>query len=132
MALAELSFADHAKLAKAGRNFNCENCSERVRSLRRCREDRFDFTENDNPIFPIVIEKGGTPYNFCPGKATWDFEAVSLYRLLLVSSQTGMMLDKGPLIEQSALWIDLLAWFIPFYDQAKFVARAKMILGEKG
>lgn len=133
MALAELSFADHAKLKAAGRNFDCASCPERVQKLRRCREDRFDFNENDGPAFPIVLEKGGTQYGFCPGKATWDAEAVNLYRLLIVAAETGTMLDKGSLSEQPGYWIELLAWFIPFYSNQKFVSRARMILGnDKG
>lgn len=130
MALAELSFADHGKLKAAGRSFDCSNCHERVKKVRRCREDRFDLNEEDAAIFPMSIDKGGTRYGFCPGKATWDAEAVALYRLLIVSAETGIMLDNGSLAEQSSYWIELISWFIPFYDNAKFIARARMILGD--
>jgi hypothetical protein len=78
----------------------------------------------------MYVEKGGTLYGFCPGKATWDSEAVGLYRLLIVAAETGTMLDNGSLSEQSDYWIELLAWFLPFYDNQKFVSRAKMILGD--
>jgi hypothetical protein len=130
MALAELSFADHAKLKSNGRSFDCATCTERVQKIRRCREDRDDFGPDDAAIFPINIEKGGSNFGFCPGKATWDPEAVSLYRLLMISAQTGAMLDKGSLADQADYWIELLAWFLPFYDHHKFVSRAKMILGD--
>jgi hypothetical protein len=43
-----------------------------------------------------------------------------------------MMLDKGSLSEQTDYWIELLAWFLPFYDNQKFVSRARMILGDSG
>lgn len=78
----------------------------------------------------MYVHKGGTLFGFCPGKATWDYEAVGLYRLLIVSAHTGTMLDKGSLSEQADYWIELLAWFLPFYDQQKFISRAKMILGD--
>lgn len=130
MALAELSFADHAKLSRDGRSFNCTSCPERIQKLRRCREDRDDFTEADAPFFPLQIEKGGQTYGFCPGKATWDREAVDLYRLLIVAAETGTMLDDGSLSAQSHDWIELLAWFLPFYDHQKFVSRVKLVLGD--
>lgn len=130
MALAELAFADHAKLKGQGRSFDCATCPDRIQKLRRCREDREDFTEKDGAVFPMYVEKGGTNFGFCPGKATWDHEAVSLYRLLLVAAETGTMLDRGSLSEQADYWIELLAWFLPFYDNQKFVSRAKMILGD--
>lgn len=98
--------------------------------MRRCREDRNDFTDADGAIFPMYVEKGGETYGFCPGKATWDKEAVSLYRLLLVSAETGRMLDNGSLSDQADYWIDLLAWFLPFYDHQKFVSRVRMVLGD--
>jgi hypothetical protein len=128
--LAELSFADHARLKREGRTFDCQACPKRVQEIRRCREDRDDFTSDDGAVFPIMIEKGGTGFSFCPGKATWDREAVSLYRLLIVAAETGTMLDNGSLSDQSDLWIELLAWFIPFYEQQKFVSRVKLVLGD--
>lgn len=130
MALAELSFADHAKLKSQGRSFDCTTCPARVQTLRRCQDPREDFTSDDSAVFPMYVEKGGTLYGFCPGKATWDSEAVGLYRLLIVAAETGTMLDNGSLSEQSDYWIELLAWFLPFYDNQKFVSRAKMILGD--
>jgi len=51
---------------------------------------------------------------------------------LIVAAHTGMMLDKGSLSEQTDYWIELLAWFLPFYDNQKFVSRARMILGDSG
>ena len=130
MALAELSFADHAKLARQGRSFDCRACPERIQKLRRCREDREDFTEADASFFPMQIEKGGQTYGFCPAKATWDAEAIDLYRLLIVSAETGTMLDDGSLSAQSPDWIELLAWFLPFYDQKKFISRVQLVLGD--
>lgn len=130
MALAELAFADHGKLKSQGRSFDCAACPERIQRVRRCRDEREDFGPDDGAVFPITVEKGGTKFGFCPGKATWDQEAVSLYRLLLVSAETGTMLDRGSLSEQADYWIELLAWFLPFYDNQKFISRAKMILGD--
>jgi hypothetical protein len=130
MALAELSFADHAKLSREGRSFDCKTCPERIQKLRRCREEREDFTSDDAGFFPMQVDKGGQTYGFCPGKATWDMEAVHMYRLLIVAAETGTMLDNGSLAEQTTDWIELLAWFLPFYDHHKFVSRVRMVLGD--
>lgn len=130
MALIELSFADHAKLKSQGRSFDCQTCPDRIKKLRRCLEDRFDFTGDDNAVFPIQIEKGLNLYGFCPAKATWDPEAVTAYRMLLIARETGNMIDNEPLSMQSSAWIELLSWFIGFYDNLKFVQRLKMVFGD--
>jgi len=39
------------------------------------------------------------------------------------------MLEEGPLMDQPGWWIDLLSWFLPFYNDQKFWSRAKAILG---
>jgi len=132
MALLELEFADHVQLKKKGRNFQCVGCPKNIQKLRRCREDRWDFTEDDASFFPIRIHEGGGFYGFCPGKATWDQEAVFLFKLLVVSFEQKALLVAGGIADQPAWFIEQLGWFVTAYDSNKFTSRARMILGEGG
>jgi len=68
-------------------------------------------------------------YAFCPGKSTWDSSIAGLYQALVITAETGIMLEEGPLMDQPGWWIDLLSWFLPFYNDQKFWSRAKAILG---
>ena len=126
----ELEFADHAGLKKQGRNFNCDLCKEKVQQIRRCREERWDFNDQDGTQFPIRLGEGGGLYGFCPAKATWDHEATSLYRLLLLSAETGALLKTGGIADQPGWFMDLAAWFLPKYSELRFYSRAKAILGD--
>lgn len=110
--------------------FNCSVCPLATQELRRCREDRWDFTYKDSGLFPIYIEQGGNAYSFCPGKATWDGETLFLYKALVVAAETGIMLEKGSLIDQPEWWVDLLSWFIPAWSDSRFYSRARAILGD--
>lgn len=76
------------------------------------------------------IYDGGELYGFCPSKATWDAEAVLLYRSLVVATQCGTMWERGSLSEQPSWWIELLSWFVQKYNHEVFVQRAKMVLGD--
>lgn len=80
----------------------------------------------------MYVHKGGTLYDFCPGKATWDTEAVTLFGLLALSSETGVMLESGGINDQPAWYIDMLAWFMPLYSTAKFLRQASAIFGGGG
>jgi len=127
----ELSQTDLGALKASGRSFNCDGCAERVKKLRRCGEDRFDFNENDGSIWPMQIEKGGEMFGFCPGKATWDAKAVQTFQLLTLAAETGeIKLIDGGMMDQPDWWLDNLAWFVPRYNLLQFISRAKMILGD--
>lgn len=78
----------------------------------------------------MYVERGGTLFGFCPGKSTWDAEAVAIYQALVVTAETGIMLEDGSLSQQPDWWIDLLAWFLPYYSDQKFYSRARSILGD--
>lgn len=130
MALVELAFADLGELARQGRNFTCSKCKPGIKALRRCGEAREDFTEADGSLWPITITPGGAQFSFCPGKATWDREAVALVSTLRLAAETGMMLEAGGIADQPDWWIDMLGWFVPAYDQHKFMSRARAILGD--
>lgn len=93
-------------------------------------EPRFDLNEKDGNQFPIYIESGGRPFGFCPAKATWDNEAVSTFKLLSLTAETGQLYNDGGLSEQPFWFIELISEFIPRYNDFKFYSRAKMILGD--
>lgn len=108
----------------------CADCPERIQKLRRCREDREDFTEKDGSAWPMYIHQGGEQYGFCPAKSTWDPQLSEMFRLLVIASETGVMLTNGGLLDQPDWWVESIAWFIPRYDHAKFTGRVKMVLGD--
>lgn len=122
--------ADHTKLKSEGRNFSCASCPLAIQKIRRCREDRIDFSEKDGSIWPIYVQKGGQGFGFCPAKATWDSDAMGIYRLLSLAAETGTMYESGGLADQPAWWIDLAAWFMPRYRDFKVMSYAKAILGD--
>lgn len=124
----ELTFADHAKLKKEGRHFDCSTC--KVAKLRRCKEDRWDFTDKDANIFPMYVHQGGELYGFCPAKATWDSWTVTMYRALVCAVSTGAQWQSGGISEQPEWWIDLLSWFSTQYDMTNFSRKARMVLGD--
>lgn len=110
--------------------FNCSSCPISTQEIRRCREERSDFTAQDSVIFPMYVTKGGDMYGYCPGKATWDDTAAFVYQALVITAETGIMLEDGPISKQPGWWVDLLAWFLPYYSDSKFYSRASRIMGE--
>jgi hypothetical protein len=114
-----------------GRSFDCSTCKQTIKNLRRCGEDRFDFNADDGPFWPIQLYQGGELYGFCPAKATWDFEAVSIFRLLIVAAETGNInLIVGGIMDQPDWWVEQISWFIPKYKQLQFVQKVRMVLGD--
>ena len=109
---------------------DCQVCPERVQKLRRCREDRWDFTEKDGSAWPMYVEPGGEMYGFCPAKAGWDPNLIRLFQLLLIATETGVMIERGGLRDQPSWWIEQLAWFATKYDSIKFASRMKSVLGD--
>lgn len=126
----ELATADHSRLKRDGRSFNCATCPQKIKTLRRCAEDRDDFTEVDGTIWPMIIETGGTHFGFCPAKAAWDVEAMGMFRLLGLAAETGNMYEAGGLSNQPDWFIDLASWFIPLYKQRKIALFARSIFGD--
>jgi hypothetical protein len=128
MALLELSFANPAQLKKEGRVFDCANCPNSIQKIRRCKEDK-EFTAADGAIWPMYINKGGTMYNYCPGKATWDAQAAELFHRLVLMCEMKVFPRAGGIDDQDSDIIETLAWFLPKYDIHKFMQRAEMVLG---
>jgi len=114
----------------AGRNFDCSKCSEDIAAARRCKTPRWDHKSEESSIFPIAIVKGGATYGFCPGKAMTDYQTVKIYRILSLAAETGALLNSGGIVDQPSWFIEMLTWFIPVYDGAKFSSKAYMILGD--
>ena len=98
--------------------------------LRRCEEDRFDFTMKDNPaVWPIHIIKGGPGFGFCPGKATWDVDAAELYKMLELTYHLKMLPYQGNLMDQPSWFVDVLHWFVVTYDEMKVMTRQQKLWG---
>jgi hypothetical protein len=125
-ALLELQFAD----PKRQDELNCGKCPERIRKLRRCEEDRWDFDVRDAAFWPMRVSPHGALYGFCPAKAAWDRRVVSVYNALVVSAETGAQWQSGGIADQPAWWIELIAWFVPSYNELRFSQRARAILGD--
>lgn len=81
-------------------------------------------------MWPMYVIDGGTPFSFCPGKATWDRSATSTFRLLVVCAETGSLYSEGGIGDQPDWFIELLGWFLPRYNDLKFISRARFILGD--
>ena len=122
----DLAFCDNAELRNEGRNFNCKECPKSVQKLRRCRENRWDFTADDGAIFPMYINKGGNLYGFCPSKvARDDQKTVRLFNLLILCHEYKVLPFGGDLVEQPEWVVDLLSDFAIKYDQMKFYSRMR-------
>ena len=78
----------------------------------------------------MTVSKNSQGFGFCPGKATWDSEAVSIFRMLMVSFEYKVLPFSGAVSDQPHWMISLLSVFASRYDGAKFTSRAKMILGD--
>ena len=78
----------------------------------------------------MSISKGGTLFGFCPGKATWDNEAMTLFNTLVTCVEYDKLLTNKSVLDHSTWAIDLLAWFAVEYKQEVFISRAKMIFGD--
>lgn len=91
-----------------------------------------DFTAKDDPsVFPIYVTPGSSLFSFCPAKATWDKEAVALYRSLKIAAESGTMWVGGGIADQPDWWIELLSWFLPRYNDLRFSGRVRGFLGSE-
>ena len=69
-------------------------------------------------------------FPFCPGKATWDSSVVNMFRTLTITAETGALYDDGGIADQPHWYVTMMAWFLPRYNDHKFAARARSILGD--
>ena len=124
-----LRFADHAQLKKDGRNFDCGTCMAAVQKLRRCKEERDNFTRADGPLWPMPIQKGGRGFGFCPGKATWSSEAAELMSILELTHITRTLFYPGSISEQPAWYVELIKDLLPQYEGHKSAQRHNSMWG---
>lgn len=88
--------------------------------LRKCEDDREDFTKKDNPgLWPIRLSKGGPAFSFCPGKATWDHDAAEALRLLETTYFLGQPLFPGSFMEQPWWYAEFISEYLPVYDDMR-------------
>ncbi len=78
----------------------------------------------------MQVSQGGALYGFCPAKATWDFQANQIFKMLVISAECGIMYTAGGIEDQPSWYFDLCAHFIPRYHDFKFNSRVKMVLGD--
>lgn len=76
------------------------------------------------------VHEGGGLYGFCPGKATWDQEAVTIFEVMTVATEQKALLNAGGIAAQPGWFINLLSWFGPAYDMQKFVQKARLVMGD--
>jgi len=77
-----------------------------------------------------VSSPKGELYGFCPAKvARDDYETVSLFHTLIVTAETGQLLEPGGISGQPSWYVDELAWFLPRYNSFKFASQAAMVFG---
>jgi hypothetical protein len=127
----ELVYTDSSQLED--RCFTCSKCPEATKRARRCEEDRWDFTEKDDPVvFPVYVRRTGELYGFCPGKVLKDSSINRLFRILMISAKTGVMLKEGAIEDQPDWFVELLSWFIPKLDSVTFNDKVRMVLGGGG
>lgn len=92
-------------------------------------DEREDFTSQDGNIWPMYVTQDGEQYGFCPAKSTWDSQVVNMYQSAIITAETGVMWESGPLSKQPDWYVDLLSWFLPMYRDKIFWSRAKVIMG---
>jgi hypothetical protein len=92
---------------------------EAVQKIRRCKEDRDDFTRSDGSLWPMPIQKGGPSYGFCPGKATWSIEAAELLGIIELTYFTKSLYYPGSISEQPSWYVELIKDLLPFYESSK-------------
>jgi len=119
-----MRFADHRKLKLKGRNFDCSKCHESVQKIRRCREDRIDFTPKDGSVFPIFLDdEYSMGFGFCPGKATWDARAMKLFETMQACLISKTLWAAGGIGDQPAWFVDIFKEFAPLYESLKLKAQ---------
>jgi hypothetical protein len=78
----------------------------------------------------MYVTEGQASFGFCPGKATWPGYDSEVFKILIVCAETGSLWETGGISQQPVWLIDLLAWFLPRYNDLRFNNRARAILGD--
>jgi len=99
-----------------------------IARVRRCKEDRWDFTDEDGGNFPIQMTKGGPTFGFCPAKVLRDdLEAATIYQTLIAILETGTWPEEGGLNNQEHFWVELVSEFGPFRRSLEFQDRYSQV-----
>lgn len=110
--------------------YNKQTKKERktIAKARRCYEDRWDFTEEDGPAFPIQLVPGGNQYEFCPAKVSRDDpETLMIFHTLVAIIETCTWPEEGGINDQDDLWVELVAEFAPLRRQLEFSHRLNIV-----
>lgn len=75
--------------------------------VRKCQEPGFSNLKK-----PWRIDDYSLSYTFCPGKATWFEEILSLFRQCRVAMETGIMPKEGSFEDQDTLFCDVFPAFV--------------------
>jgi hypothetical protein len=80
----------------------------------------------------MYISKGGSPYSFCPGKATWSHEAANLMSMVEITYLTRSLFFPGSISEQPAWYVELISQILPLYESSKSAQRQNAMWGGGG
>ena len=69
---------------------------------------------------PIRVDKFGSKYPFCPGKATWFPELQTVFDQCLVAMETGILPGPGGLDDQPEMFSNSLSTFIEKYSWRRY------------
>lgn len=100
-----------------------------MQKLRRCKEDREDFTAKDGNVWPLRLEKGGVPFSFCPGKATWSDEAAEALHLIETTYYLRQPLFPGSFFEQPWWYGELIDEILPLYESYRDAQKHRQMWG---
>lgn len=105
--------------AKDRDTYDCGKCRKfkPYRAVKlQCADDGFSMLEKK----PLRIDKHGSRYPFCPGKATWYPQIDEVFRQCLVAKETGLLPKAGGLQDQSALFNQAFSTFIEKYTWRRY------------
>ncbi len=81
----------------------------------RCAEERFDVLGKG-----VEVEKGWGRFAFCPGKATWYEEIITLYDDCRVALETGILPKGGALEDQDPLFLEAFPAFVQAWRERSY------------
>jgi hypothetical protein len=110
--LIDLHFTDRKNL----KQFDCGQCAEATKKQRKCLDDGFENIKAGKQV-----DEYGMKYSFCPGKATWFYEILELYRQCRLSYLTGILPRSGGMDEQDAKFAETFPIFIDRWESRKYI-----------
>jgi len=77
----------------------------------------------------MSISKGGRGFGFCPGKATWSYEAAELLSMVEITYHTRSLFYPGSISEQPSWYIELIKDMLPFYEAHRTAQKQNAMWG---